>query len=305
MGENWNKLEKIKASMLNGSKVLTQLNASKKSTYDKLTAMNDEIKQYDDEIVELEKRMNELKRLRNATQNEMDEHIMPLIQTQEQCVDSALEKIKHQNDEKIGLEKQLTHLKETTHSIHKFDEDMAFIIGYLENEFKTKFEPKWEEWSAEDVLVWLRYLNILYENNDQFAFKNEHNKALLMNGVVSSNLAGKDLKNINDLILRSFDIKENDDRKVILQSLNVLMSQLDPESDAQDKSKDDDDQKNDVTKEQDRQCVICMDSTANMMFQPCNHIAACQQCYAEKAFDKCAFCGGAIDKVIKIYHVGF
>merc|ERR1712048_699521 len=146
----------------------------------------------------------------------------------------------------------------------------------------------------------------MYEHNEQFAFKNEKNKALLMNGVVSSNLAGKDLRNINDLILRSFDIKEKEDRDLILESLRILMSQMDPKTDCQDSKEDDiGDENEDTKKDQDRQCVVCMDAAANMMFQPCNHIAVCQECYASNTFEKCAFCGNAIDKVIKCYHVGF
>ena len=55
----------------------------------------------------------------------------------------------------------------------------------------------------------------------------------------------------------------------------------------------------------DRQCVVCMDAVANMMFMPCNHIAICQTCFDENTFKKCAFCGVETNRIIKCYHVGF
>ena len=74
------------------------------------------------------------------------------------------------------------------------------------------------------------------------------------------------------------------------------------EDDAGDNVNGDNDNDDDV---QDRQCVVCMDAVANMMFMPCNHIALCQNCYDDNTFEKCAFCGCESSKVIKCYHVGF
>merc|ERR1712087_298283 len=106
-------------------------------------------------------------------------------------------------------------------------------------------------------------------------------------GVESSQLSGKDLGNINDLILRSFGIAEAEDRLLILNSLQTLMSQMDPNANAEE-----------AVQTEDRQCILCMDATANMMFMPCNHIAVCESCSDENGtFETCVFCGNAFESL--------
>ena len=149
----------------------------------------------------------------------------------------------------------------------------------------------------------MEYLDAIYGENEEFRFQNKENKKLLLHGVRSSNLSGKELGNINDLILRSFEIKEEEDRHLILSSLQTLMAVLDP--DLHDDDHDDHDDHKEDKDTEDRQCIFCMDQPANMMFMPCNHIALCQDCCASNTFEKCAFCGDEYEKVIKCYHIGF
>eukprot|EP01084_Bolivina_argentea_P320353 555816_1 len=299
--EKYSELEETKEIMIDEQRILNELNKSKDMTNIMFKKCKEEINEYDKQINELQNKINELNDKKMKCLNKMNNEIKPKLNNECEGVINQMGKVNKLNTKTSNFEKELTEIKEIKFEINKFENDIKFIINYLETKFKNEFETTWMNWSVNDVIIWLGFLNNVFKDNNEFKFKNENNKQLLMGGIKASNLCGKDLKNINDLILRSFDIKEEDDRKMILKCLNTLMSQMDNENDdIETKNNDDIDEET-----QDRQCVVCMDNTANMMFMPCNHIAICQQCYNCNTFHKCAFCGNKCNKVIKCYNVGF
>lgn len=56
---------------------------------------------------------------------------------------------------------------------------------------------------------------------------------------------------------------------------------------------------------QTRECKICFSNEANMLFQPCNHIPACQDCFQQlqvNNYNYCPICMKVIAGIIKLHY---
>ena len=86
-------------------------------------------------------------------------------------------------------------------------------ISSLRNEVK-QFECYWKNWTQSNVLCW-------FQNIENGRFNNsKYHK--FMGYIISENIRGKDLVNINDTTLQMFGIDNNMDRQCILQNFHRL-----------------------------------------------------------------------------------
>lgn len=48
-------------------------------------------------------------------------------------------------------------------------------------------------------------------------------------------------------------------------------------------------------------CCVCLEKQKNMMFEPCNHLAICNDCCNQFTFENCPICRTKINKIKKIF----
>lgn len=78
-----------------------------------------------------------------------------------------------------------------------------------------KFEPFWFEWNVGNIVTWFENINNgEIHKMGSFKFFRQH--------IISSNICGKDLQNLNDVTLRMCGFKELNERNVILGHLQRL-----------------------------------------------------------------------------------
>ena len=135
--EKFEKLNHVKALFLREKSTLNTLCDGKEATVLMLSKANDTVKEYDDEIEKLEQKLAELKEKRKDSVNEIDNQIMPKLNQQTKCIISKQNDVDALNKDTMKLETELTSIEETRGKVQKFDEDMRFIIDYLERTFKT------------------------------------------------------------------------------------------------------------------------------------------------------------------------
>ena len=78
-----------------------------------MNKQNDVIRGYDEEIAALQAKMDELKTKRDKALNEVNEHLMPMFQEQAKLMNRKNERLLQLNEQRVGLETELTSLKET------------------------------------------------------------------------------------------------------------------------------------------------------------------------------------------------
>ena len=48
------------------------------------------------------------------------------------------------------------------------------------------------------------------------------------------------------------------------------------------------------------QCVVCLNDSPNILYNPCLHVCVCSQCNDKGEFKKCPYCREKIEEIIII-----
>ena len=131
--------------------------------------------------------------------------LLSTITTKMHVINSKINDV-HRNN--LDLTNELKLIKNTQNGMKEFDKNTLETIDILEKRLKNEFELDWKKWNCNDIIAWFNtrsYTSMPLINRDN-TFKQ------LINGIKQANLNGKDLISINDLILRSFNIDNDNNR---------------------------------------------------------------------------------------------
>ncbi|ETO36218.1 hypothetical protein RFI_00844 [Reticulomyxa filosa] len=231
--------------------------------------------------------------------NELKKHVNEEINANES---------KRWNEEAIGLDITMSQ-----HKLNKLElrldevktklfqlNRMKHGIHNLPNNFKQWFqelETGFLEWNTQETKCWIRHTftkenwDINHNDNDNNGNSDCHQQEIvkaLLEYVDRHQICGKDLPEINDLILQqSASIVRKSDRNIILFHLNKLKII----------------QKNSVQSA--GECPTCCGPGTTKGLVPCGHVGFCDRCAQLLLQNKlCPICRRTITDVITIYRVG-
>eukprot|EP01084_Bolivina_argentea_P081251 147146_1 len=84
------------------------------------------------------------------------------------------------------------------------------------NEIWNKFESKWMEWSASDIIIWFKYKTITMNTNKIYWTKTE-------NQLKDRNITGKFIKKFNDLTLELIGIHDFEISNHLMSEIQILL----------------------------------------------------------------------------------
>ena len=159
------------------------------------------------------------------------------------------------------------------------------IMDRLSLLIKKKYEElnqSWESWTAEQVIEWLQY-------DVNCDFLTTFHDIGMVEKFKMINLNGSKLHEISDSLLHLVEIKDSEERKLIIKAVNDLFDKYGGHK---------------YTKTQ--LCCICMMNEVNTCLVPCGHLCYCDEC-GKRSFDhtdKCPICRKDIITLVKTFKAG-